>query len=207
MNKFKEIILRREKENKLIVKTFEGTYKDICWSDFKDLNILASGPQRGPAFERWFIEHPDFYDKKISSAKDKGDMIVGTVCDEIKVRIDYNFSETNNGIKKGKLFSGGQVRLWQKVDNYLFIAIDIDTSEDFIYLIPKENLVEHYRNNEITRTASHGAGNSALIKEDFSKVWSDKIELSPSLNSRKYNWSKYRITLEQLRDRCQKLKN
>jgi hypothetical protein len=203
---FKEIKRRRKEEESLIVEAFKGSYKGMNFEDFIDLNLLASGQKRGPAFERWLVEN-DYYQGKVASSEDRGDLAVGDISDELKVRLDYNFSPTNKGVKKGKIFSGGQIRLWQKVDNYLFISVDIDTAEYFIYLILKENLIEHYRNNDITRTSSHGAGNSALVKEDFSKILSNKVELSPSLNSRKYDWSKYRITLEQLKDRCQKLKN
>lgn len=166
-------------------------FKNVTLKELITVLTMSSGPLRGPYMEKWFVDNK-FYSSKVSSKEGRGDLTNGKVYDELKVRF-----LRNSDIDKGKLHSAGQIRLWEKVDNYLFITVNIDTLEAVIYYIPKVEYKKLVLDRVVRFSSSHIKGNSLLLKENPSLV--DELEISSELNSNDFDWSSYQITLEELK--------
>lgn len=176
------------------VKSFlqQDTY-NVPIEDLLNVLVVASGPQRGPAMEKFFVDS-GCYSSKVPAKEGRGDLTNGIIYDELKVRF---LSDAD--IKKGKLHSAGQIRLWEKVDNYLMVTINKDTLEYFIYYIPKADYKELVLSRTVRFSSSHIKGNSQLLRENPEMI--DRLEISSEFNAKDYDWSKYLISLKELKKR------
>ena len=176
------------------VKSFlqQDTY-NVPIEDLLNVLVVASGPQRGPAMEKFFVDS-GCYSSKVPAKEGRGDLTNGIIYDELKVRF---LSDAD--IKKGKLHSAGQIRLWEKVDNYLMVTVNKDTLEYFIYYIPKADYKELVLSRTVRFSSSHIKGNSQLLRENPEMI--DRLEISSEFNAKDYDWSKYLISLKELKKR------
>ena len=166
---------------------------DMSIEDLLNVLVIASGPQRGPAMEKFFVDS-GCYSSKVPAKEGRGDLTNGTIYDELKVRF---LSDAD--IKRGKLHSAGQIRLWEKVDNYLMVTVNKGTLEYFIYYIPKADYKQLVLNRTVRFSSSHIKGNSQLLRENPEMV--DKLEISSEFNAKDYDWSKYLISLKELKEK------
>ena len=166
---------------------------DMSIEDLLNVLVIASGPQRGPAMEKFFVDS-GYYSSKVPAKEGRGDLTNGTIYDELKVRF-----LPDADIKRGKLHSAGQIRLWEKVDNYLMVTVNKDTLEYFIYYIPKADYKQLVLSRTVRFSSSHVKGNSQLLRENPEMV--DKLEISSEFNAKDYDWSKYLISLKELKEK------
>ena len=189
--------IERRKAYLKIAEEVESFLKQDTYSvsieDLLNVLVIASGPQRGPAMEKFFVDS-GYYSSKVPAKKGRGDLTNGILYDELKVRF---LSDAD--IKRGKLHSAGQIRLWEKVDNYLMVTVNKDTLEYFIYYIPKADYRELVLSRTVRFSSSHIKGNSQLLRENPEMV--DRLEISSEFNAKDYDWNKYLISLEELKKR------
>ena len=189
--------IERRKAYLKIAEEVESFLKQDTYSvsieDLLNVLVIASGPQRGPAMEKFFVDS-GYYSSKVPAKEGRGDLTNGILYDELKVRF---LSDAD--IKRGKLHSAGQIRLWEKVDNYLMVTVNKDTLEYFIYYIPKADYRELVLSRTVRFSSSHIKGNSQLLRENPEMV--DRLEISSEFNAKDYDWNKYLISLEELKKR------
>lgn len=166
-------------------------FSNVSFEELTTVLSMSSGPLRGAYMEKWFVDN-NFYNSKVGSKEGRGDLTNGSVYDELKVRF-----LKDKEIQKGKLHSAGQIRLWENIDNYLFITVNLDSLEYFIYYIPKSEYKRLVLDRVVRFSSSHIRGNSSLLRETPSLV--NELEISSELNSNDYDWSCYQITLEELK--------
>ena len=168
--------------------------KDLTQYSISDLVVmlfLLAGQQRSHKLEDWFAQN--VYSGKVDKNIDCGDLTNFKVYDELKSRF-----LSQNEINKGIIHQCGQVRLWQKVDNYLFFTVNTDTFETFIYYIPKTDLINLIKNGKVQYSSSHVKGNSSIKKEFIYSDFSSKIELHLTFNNKVFNFDKYLLSIDQL---------
>lgn len=170
-------------------------------STLASLSLLELGQQlslidseRGTFVETWLQLHGF---TKVSSRLKRGDLVRAGEYVEVKAR----FLSENE--RKTVVAKGGQVRLWQDISYYLLPIFVTDTIGRVvtteIYRISKPQLINHYRLAHITASSSsHGAGKLAGHEGDIDYIIHNEIELGLSLNRKKYDWSEYLITEQQL---------
>ena len=189
----KDYLKRAEfyKESNSVVKNY--LKKDLNgepFDKFCTILTMASGPIRGTAIEKWFEDNYSLI-KKVSSTEGRGDLTNGKVYIELKARFI-----SNKEIKKGKAHSAGQIRLWENIDSYLFITVNIDTYEYYIFYIPKLEYKKLVLDRTVRFSSSHIKGNSQLLRDKPEMV--NELEISSELNYNDYDWNKYRVSLKEL---------
>lgn len=187
----------RQKRYKEILNDVEQflkqNFSSVSFDELITVLSMASGPLRGPYMEKWFVDN-NFYSSKVSAKEGRGDLTNGIVFDELKVRF-----LKDKEIKKGKAHSAGQIRLWENIDNYLFITVNLDKLDYSIFYIPKEIYKQLVLSNTVRFSSSHIKGNSSLLKENPDMV--NQLEISSELNYKDYNWDSFKISLSELRNK------
>lgn len=172
----------------------------ISLKELLDKLSILSGQKRSTIIEDWFASN--VFDSKVPSSLDKGDLVYNNTYVELKSR----FLPVDE-ITKGFIHKAGQLRLWQKVDAYLFLTADTLGLNFKLYYITKDKLISLFRDKKIQFSSSHVKGNSALKEEFIHSDFSSKIELGISMHSKHYDWSQFEVTVEELRNICQNQEN
>lgn len=162
--------------------------------------IILPGQKRSLIIEDWFAVN--IFDSKVPPYLDKGDLRIGNIYVELKTRF-LPITKLN----KGLIHTAGQIRLWQKVDSYIFMTADTSGITYNLYYIPKRELIDLFKDDKIQFSSSHVFGNSSLKEMFINSDFSSKIELSISMHNKHYDWTKYRVSLEELKSRCQNQEN
>lgn len=153
--------------------------------------------KRGPFWETYFICQKVFEKK---SSKGQGDV-------ERKNKEIIEIKSALIDVSKEPLIigRGGQLRLWEKVDFYLFVSIFYDMKTDLletkIYEVPKKILVQAFKDKLITYSNSHKTGegkNSKGVKKSIKEIIKEKIEIGCSLPK---EFSNYEISWKNLQDK------
>jgi hypothetical protein len=189
----KDYLKRAEfyKENNTVVKNYlKIDLNGEPFDKFCTILTMASGPIRGTAIEKWFVDN-NYYTKKVSSKEGRGDLTNSEVYDELKARFI-----SDKEIKKGKAHSAGQIRLWENIDSYLFITVNKDTYEYFLFYIPKLDYKKLVLDRTVRFSSSHIKGNSQVLRDNPEMV--NELEISSELNYNDYDWDKYRVSLKEL---------
>lgn len=158
----------------------------------QQLSILPK--ERGTTIESW-LQLRGY--EKVSSREKRGDHVRNGEYIEVKARF---IAERQ---KKTTITKAGQIRLWQKLSYYLFPVFYTD-SDDMVtsaepYRIPKDRLIDHYKQGHISaKSSSHGAGVLVRHEGDIEYIIENKIELGLSLSRRQYDWTEYLIDEQQL---------
>jgi hypothetical protein len=72
-------------------------------------------------------------------------------------------------------------------------------SQQVLHRIPKSRLIEHYRLGHISaKSSSHGAGKLLGHEGDVDYIMAKEVEVGLSLSRKKYDWSEYLISEQQL---------
>ena len=193
LEKISSLNLRKEIERRKQLVTKENV-GDL------ELNYLVgelaffSGQKRASLLEDWFANN--IYTNKVPAKLDKGDLTNNKIWDELKTRF-----LTQKEIGKGTLHQCGQVRLWQKTDNYLFLTVNLDTLEVFIYYIPKKDLINLIKQGKVSYSSSHVKGNSKIKEGFLNSDFNSKMELHLTLSSNSFNFNQYLISIKELKNK------
>lgn len=169
----------------------EKTLAQMSIVDFAHDSKRLTPQKRGCLWEKYLISR-GYFERKVRKKEKCGDLYKQGCYYELKTRYFEN---------KDKLFSGGQVRLYQPLDFYLFITVLSSrlqkTVEVFMLLIPAIKLKEHYQHGDIPFSSCHIEGTSQNKQTEIHKLKS-KREWSVTLSNDTFNWNNYAIEEKQL---------
>ena len=157
-------------------------------SDFAVESSLFSGQERSTMWENWYASNLNA--QKVNNVQDRGDLKIGDIYIELKTRF-----LPSKEIKRGIVHTAGQVRLWQEVDYYLFVTIDQSDFSVSQFLIGKSDLHNLLKEGKVSHGNSHVAGVCKETLLDLTK----KVELGVVLDSKKYDWSKHKVTIDEIK--------
>lgn len=154
--------------------------------------IILSGQQRSPLWEKWFTLKEGLELYKVPSEDDRGDLRKNNQYYELKTAVlDLE------GKDKNLVFRGNQIRLWQKLDAYIFITTDKSTRTTKMYFIPVDTFKKHLRDGTISYSSSHIAGGSKNKSTEILDV-NNRKEWGISMHKGKFNWEIYAVSEDQL---------
>jgi hypothetical protein len=162
-------------------------YCDLSLEEFASKSLLFSGQRRSQMWENWFVKN--VFERKIPSREDRGDLATGNIYVELKTRV-----LEDKEITRGVLHKAQQIRIWQELSYYLFLTTNEGTLSVDMYLVPKEDFVSLLTDKKIPVYSSH------MVGTDVTDFLNNRVEVGIELNSNKHDFSKYKVTLEQLKE-------
>lgn len=152
---------------------------------------ILSGQQRSPLWEDWCILR-GYFTSKVPSKLDRGDLSKNNRYYELKTAmLDLE------GKEKNTVFRGNQIRLWQKLDAYIFITTNEATGATKMYFIPAGALKNHYINGTVSYSSSHIVGGSKNKSIAILNV-NNRQEWGISMHRDKFDWTIYEVVESQL---------